>query len=254
MIIDAHEERLLVVSDLHLGSPASSAERRLVGFLDHAAAIGASVCINGDGFDLLQSSFSRLVRASLPILSKLRKVQEAGGTVYYVVGNHDIVLEHFLQHVLVFQMAPFLNVRSGGRRIRVEHGHVYDPFYSRFPRVYGFAGRAFGMTMFVHKDFYKVWSTMADAVDRTRRRRAGDVLELSPQHAAAEMLLGRGFDTVVFGHTHHAELVELPSGTYVNSGTWMHGGSYVDIEGGAVTLRSWSHEPVRASVNRGVAV
>ena len=240
MIIDADEERLLVVSDLHLGSPASDAERRLVRFLDHAADLGASVCINGDGFDLLQSSFSRLVRASLPILSKLRKVQEAGGNVYYVVGNHDLVLEHFLQHVLVFTMAPFLNVRSGGRRIRVEHGHLYDPFYSRFPRTYGFAGRAFGMTMLVHKDFYKVWSTMADGVDRVRRQRAGDVLELSPHHRAAERLLDRGFDTVVFGHTHHAEEVALPSGTYINSGTWMHGGTYVDIDGGHAVLRTWS--------------
>lgn len=240
MIIEADEERLLVVSDLHLGSPASNAERRLVGFLDHAASLGASVCINGDGFDLLQSSFTRLARASLPVLSKLRKVQDAGGRVYYVVGNHDLVLEHFLQHVLVFQMAPFLNVRSGDRRIRVEHGHIYDPFYSRFPRLYGVAGRVFGMTLFVHKDFYKVWSTMADGVDRVRRQRAGDVLELSPHHRAAERLLDRGFDAVVFGHTHHAEVVDLPSGTYVNSGTWMHGGSYVDIDGGDVALRTWA--------------
>ena len=239
MILDAEEDRLLIVSDLHLGSPASTAQERLVGFLDHAAAVGASVCVNGDGFDLLQSSFSRLVRASLPVLSKLKAVQEAGGNVYYVVGNHDLVLEHFLQHVLVFRMAPFLNVRSGGRRIRVEHGHIYDPFYSRYPRVYGFAGRAFGMTMLVHKDFYKVWSTMADAVDRTRRRRAGNVLELSPHHRAAEMVLERGFDTVVFGHTHYPEVVELPSGTYVNAGTWMHGGSYVEISGGEVALRNW---------------
>ena len=242
MIIDAVEERLLVVSDLHLGSPASTAERRLVGFLDHAASIGASVCINGDGFDLLQSSFSRLARASLPILSKLRTVQEAGGRVHYVVGNHDIVLEHFLQHVLVFQMSPFLNVRSGDRRIRVEHGHLYDPFYSRFPRLYGFAGRAFGMTMFLHRDFYKVWSTLADAVDRYRRGRAGEATELSPHHRAAEMLLGRGFDAVVFGHTHYPEVVALPSGTYLNSGTWMHGGWYVDIDHGRVTLRTWEHE------------
>lgn len=238
-MIDAAEERLLVVSDLHLGSPASNAERRLAGFLDHAASVGASVCINGDGFDLLQSSFSRLVRASLPVLSKLRKVQEQGGNVYYVVGNHDLVLEHFLQHVLVFRMAPFLNVRSGDRRIRVEHGHLYDPFYSRFPRLYEIACRAFGMTLFVHKDFYRVWSTLADGVDRVRRRRAGDVLELSPHHRAAERLLDRGFDAVVFGHTHHAEVVDLPSGRYVNSGTWMHGGSYVDIDGGDVTLRTW---------------
>ncbi|HUP86114.1 MAG TPA: UDP-2,3-diacylglucosamine diphosphatase [Acidimicrobiales bacterium] len=246
MIIDVTAERLLVVSDLHLGSPASTAERRLVGFLDHAAEIGASVCVNGDGFDFLQSSFSRLVASSLPVLSKLRKVQAAGGEVHYVVGNHDIALEHFLSNIVLFHLAPFLNVRSGDRRIRVEHGHLYDPFYSRYPRLYGYAGRAFGMTMFVHKDFYKVWSTLTEKVDRRRRERAdGVAVEFSPQHAAAEMLLQRGFDVVVFGHTHNAELVELPSGTYVNSGTWMHGGTYADIDRGEVTLRTWAEERVQ---------
>jgi UDP-2,3-diacylglucosamine pyrophosphatase LpxH len=240
VIIDVEEERLLIVSDLHLGSPASTAERRLVGFLDHAVDVGASVCINGDGFDLLQSSFSRLARSSLPVLSKLRNVQAAGGNVYYVVGNHDIVLEHFLHNVLVLQMAPFLNVRSGGRRIRIEHGHVYDPFYSRFPRLYGAAGRTLGLVMFLHQDLYRLWSWPAMLVDRWRRSRAGGVaVELSPHHAAAEMLLQRGFDAVVFGHTHHAEDVELPSGRYLNTGTWMKGGQYVDIDGGDVRLLSW---------------
>ena len=77
MILDVHEDRLLIVSDLHLGNPASTATTRLVGFLDHAAAIGASVCIDGDGFDMLQTSFPRLVNASVPVLAKLARVRAA---------------------------------------------------------------------------------------------------------------------------------------------------------------------------------
>ena len=59
-------------------------------------------------------------------------------------------------------------------------------------------------------------------------------------HAAAEMLLQRGVDTVVFGHTHHAEVVTLPSGTYVNAGNWLRGSTFVDIDHGEVSLRTWS--------------
>jgi UDP-2,3-diacylglucosamine pyrophosphatase LpxH len=246
VIIDVEEERLLVISDLHLGNPASTAERRLVGFLDHAADIGASVCINGDGFDMLQTSFTRLVNSSLPVLSKLRRVQAAGGRVYYVVGNHDIVLEHFLENVLVFGMAPFLNVRSGGRRIRVEHGHLYDPFFSRLPRLYSFSTRVAGLALFLHKDVYRAWTAATEVVDGWRRRRAGtDAVDFSASHEAAEMLLGRGFDVVVFGHTHNAEEITLPSGTYINAGDWMKGRTYVDIDHGEVTLRTW--QPVTAA-------
>jgi hypothetical protein len=46
------------------------------------------------------------------------------------------------------------------------------------------------MTMLVHKDFSKVCSTMAEAADRRHSKRAGDVLERSPQHRAAVDIKG----------------------------------------------------------------
>jgi UDP-2,3-diacylglucosamine pyrophosphatase LpxH len=238
VILDIDEERLFVVSDLHLGNPASTAETRILSFLDHVAACGASLCINGDGFDMLQTSFGRLARSGLPVLTRLRRIQAAGGNVYYVVGNHDLVFEHFLDHLLVFRMAPFLNVRSGDARIRVEHGHLYDPFFVRAPRTYAFITRVGGLFLLVHGDVYRWWNRGTEAVARWRRRRTGDEVT-SPFHAAAELLLERGFDTVVFGHTHRAEVVTLPSGTYVNGGDWMTGRTYVEIDHGVVRLRSW---------------
>ena len=54
------------------------------------------------------------------------------------------------------------------------------------------------------------------------------------------MLLRRGFDAVVFGHTHHSEDVALtPEGRYLNCGTWVRGGSFVEIDRGQLTLRRW---------------
>jgi UDP-2,3-diacylglucosamine pyrophosphatase LpxH len=232
VIIDVDEQRLFVVSDLHLGNPASTAEERILPFLDHVADLGASLCINGDGFDMLQTSFGRLASAGLPVLAKLRRIEANGGNVYFVVGNHDLALEHFLDHLLVFRLAPFLNVRSGGRRVRVEHGHLYDPFFVRAPGVYAFVTRVAGLALFVRRDVYRWWSRASEAVERLRR-------PASSFHEAAEVLLQRGFDTVVFGHTHRAEVTSLASGTYVNSGDWMTGRTYVDIDGGVVRLCTW---------------
>ena len=240
MKLAAEENRLFVISDMHLGNPASTAEQRLLGFLDHAAEVGASVCVNGDGFDMLQTSFSRLVSTSLPVLHRLRRVQQAGGRVHYIVGNHDIALEHFLDNVLTLQLSPFLNVRSGDRLVRVEHGHLYDPFFSRWPRPYELLTKAAGLALFLHADVYRAWTWLTMRMDTRRRRLAGDdVLAYSYCHAAAEMLLQRGFDAVVFGHTHNAEHVMLPSGTYVNSGNWLRGRTFVDIDHGEVALRTW---------------
>jgi UDP-2,3-diacylglucosamine pyrophosphatase LpxH len=178
------------------------------------------------------------------VLSALRRVVLAGGSVHYVVGNHDIALEHFLDNVLTLQLSPFLNVRSGNAMIRIEHGHLYDPFFARYPRAYERATKAAGVGLLVNADVYKLWTRASMFADRRRRRRAGeDVLGYSHCHAAAEMLLQRGFDAVVFGHTHNPELVQLPSGTYANTGNWLRGSTFVEIDRGDVALRTW--EPAR---------
>jgi UDP-2,3-diacylglucosamine pyrophosphatase LpxH len=241
MILDIEAERLFVVSDLHLGNPASTAAVRILSLLDHVADEGASLCIDGDGFDMLQTSFKRMVSSGVPVLAKLRRITDNGGRVLYVVGNHDLVLEHFLDGVLTLDMSPFLNVRSGDALIRIEHGHLYDPFFSRFPDFYEMATRIAGLALFLRADVYKVWTWLGDKADRRRRERAGeDLTAVSYCHAAAEMLLDRGFDVVVFGHTHNAEEVQMPSGRYVNCGNWLRGTTYVEIDHGDVTLKRWA--------------
>ena len=241
LILDIAEDRLFVVSDLHLGNPVSTASTRLLPFLDHVADEGASLCIDGDGFDMLQTSFTRIVRSGVPVLAKLRRIAARGGRVYDVVGNHDLVLEHFLDNVLTLEMAPFLNLRSGEARIRIEHGHLYDPFFAKYPDLYQLATRFAGLSRcLLRTDIYKVWTWMANTVDQRRRVRGGEAIDAASYcHGAAEMLLERGFDAVIFGHTHNAEHVEMPSGTYVNCGNWLRGHTYVEIDRGDVALRTW---------------
>lgn len=251
MNIEAAEEQLIVVSDLHLGNPASSARTRLVPFLDHIRDTGASVCINGDGFDMLQTSFSRLAADAIPVLNRLKALQADGRNIYYVVGNHDIVFEHFLEEWSLCRLSPFLNLRSGDRRIRIEHGHLYDPFFAQSPKLYGIATRLARYALFAVPDTYKLWADAQRRLQDARRRRVGRVGTAddncqqhisvlgSPYHEAASMILRRGFDAVVFGHTHSAEMITLPEGLYVNSGNWLSGATYVEITKGELVLRTW---------------
>ena len=231
MIIEVEEEHLVVISDLHLGNPASTARERVVPFLDYVRSIGASICINGDGFDMLQKTFSRLTNDALPVIKQLRRIQRGGARVYYIVGNHDLALEHYLEDLLV-TASPFLNVRSGGRRIRIEHGHIYDPFYAEHPELYHLAGRLGGYLLFASPDVYSLYTRVATQVEKLRGGGAR-------YHDAAEMLMRRGFDAVVFGHTHNAQQVDLPLGRYLNSGNWQTGRTYVDIVDGHAELKRW---------------
>ncbi len=243
MITRADEERLLVISDLHLGNPFCRAKREVVAFLDYAAHMGCSVCINGDGLDIAQTSFTRISAEAPEVFGRFSRIADAGGRVYYVIGNHDIVLEHFFETWGFVQLVPFLNVHSGGRRIRIEHGHLYDPFFISNPRLYEFGTAAAGLLLKVYPPAYRLWVAIEKLRGRARSRHSTrQGIEGEHQHVieAVEELIGRGFDTVIFGHTHHLGQVDLGRGrSYIHTGSWMLEPAFAEIAGGRVALRRW---------------
>ena len=239
MKIDVDEERLVVISDLHLGNPYSLASGKLSSFIDYVIENGFSLCVNGDGLDILQSRFRALASQTIDVLAMIRRLAEHGSRVYYVVGNHDVALEQVLTTWLGDHLSPFLNVRCGDHRIRVEHGHVYDPFYAASPRLYELAGTVAAPLLLGYPDVYKLWTATTWA-----RRRAQKVARHldegeTPERTAAQMLVDRGFDIVVFGHTHQPERVDLVGGSYLNSGNWLRDSTFVEITHGGAVLRDW---------------
>lgn len=244
MRVDYIESRLLVVSDLHIGNPFSQARRLLHTFFRFVEDSGFALCINGDGLDIAQTSFTRMASELPEILDGLRRIARRNGSVYYVVGNHDIQLTHFLADWGVVTVLPFLNLRSGENRIRIEHGHLYDPFFVNHPELYQLATSFAGTLLHVSPNLYKAWIGYETLRNRLHARfRQGDGV-LADEHPAfseaARVLLRRGFDAVVFGHTHVPGLLTIGSNkTYCNAGSWMTRGNYVAIEDGNVELRQW---------------
>lgn len=241
MITEISSDRLVVISDLHLGNPFCKTKRQVIGFLHWAAERGYDICINGDGFEIAQVSFHKLAQDVPEVLHALKSIARKGRNIYYVVGNHDIAFEHFLDDWGNVKMAPFLNVSSAGQRIRIEHGHLYDPFFVRYPRLYEFATWFGGVFLQVSPALYRLWIAFEKFRSYRRAKKGAAITGESPSFAtAAHELARRGFDHVVFGHTHHVGQVELGGGkTYLNPGSWMIGCSYVEIRSGRAELRRW---------------
>lgn len=239
MIIDTQQERMLIISDLHIGNPFSTASKKLGALIDYAKRERFNLCINGDGFEILQSSFAGLAQDAVAVLQRLRGLLDSGLEVYYVVGNHDILLENFLTGWSDIHIVPFLNVRCEELRVRVEHGHLYDPAFVRNPRLYEWLTKAAGPLLHLYPDVYRLWSWFEAFKRKLRIWRRGSLLEKSVYYEAADMLLRRGFDVVVFGHTHHPVDIQLEDGRYVNSGNWLRGGSFVEVCDGQLQLKNW---------------
>lgn len=240
MITDIEARKIVVISDLHLGNPFSKAKQNTLEFLHWAAREGYDVVINGDGFEIAQVSFSKIAR-DVPEVFHALKTTTRSVHVYYVVGNHDIVFENFLNDWGGFKVAPFLNLWSGDKRVRIEHGHLYDPFFVKNPELYEFATWLGGFALKLHPSLYNLWIKFEKIKSRFFAPKQKGILGEHPNFSEAAIeLLNRGFDAVIFGHTHHVGRVEYDDGQlYMNSGSWMLGSAYIEIVDGKMELKNF---------------
>lgn len=243
MITTIRSDRLVVISDLHLGNPFSNAKKKVIPFLKWAAKERFDVCINGDGLEIAQASFSKVAYEVPEFFRVLGEFKRAGREVYYVTGNHDIALEHFLEDWGVMKVSPFLNVTSGSIRVRIEHGHIYDPFFVKYPRLYENLTHFGGLLLKVNPSLYRIWISFERLTSRMRAKKSGILGEKPEFREAALELSRRGFDAIVLGHTHHPGENTLETGSlYLNPGSWMLAPHFVRIEAGTVKLEAWDHE------------
>ena len=244
MITNIREDKLIVISDLHLGNPFCFSKRKIIEFLSYAYENDYNLCINGDGFDIAQTSFVKLAKEVPEVFSQFRRFEKKKLKVYYVIGNHDLVLEHFFEDWELFTLTPFLNVTSQDLRVRIEHGHLYDPFFLRKPDLYEFCTHLAGYFLNISPHLYRGWILFERGLGYFRKRKSkknnlvGILGEAASISEAASMILERGFDAVVFGHTHHPGEVEMGSLTYFNTGSWLMHTNYIEILNGTIELKS----------------
>ena len=252
MITAIREERLAVVSDIHLGNPLFRARRPFVEFLKFALDRNLSVCLNGDGVDILQATVGRLTRELSDCALYFAKFAERNLRLYYVIGNHDLPLEHFLGDWGIVRCAPFLDVSSGEKRIRIEHGHLYDEMFVQYPRTFGVVTVLGSAALNLHPAVYNTFTGFHAAL-----RRFGEWVWRSNVHGdddatalarripgeqaaylrAAREIASRGFDAVIFAHTHRAGTIDLGDGAqYFNTGAWDVNPHCALIEHGNVRL------------------
>lgn len=241
MNITVKEEKLLVISDLHIGCPANRIHTNLTEFFKFCADHDYNLCINGDGLDVVQGSMSTIARKLPDYMNQMTRMRKKGLKIYYVIGNHDIVLEHFLFDWNLFELVPFLNVESNGQRIRIEHGHLYDPMFVNRPHVYEALTWIAGKILLAAPGIYWWWTKIENRFFGVRDDSAGDLSgEMKHLLRAVEAITRRGFDWVIFGHTHRAGIASVSTGKkYMNLGSWLVKPYFAKIEDGNIELVQW---------------
>ncbi|MCO5142183.1 MAG: metallophosphoesterase [Oligoflexia bacterium] len=240
MITNIDSQKMVVLSDLHLGNPFSNVRNKTVSFIQWAAENQYDICLNGDGFEISQVSIAKMTSDAPEVLQSLRMAMDKGIRVYYVVGNHDILFEHFLHDWGAFKLAPFLNVTQANKRIRIEHGHLYDPFFVFSPRLYDLSTWLGGLVLKLNPSLYRLWIWFEKRRSEMRFKKSGIKGEHPDFIEAAKEIELRGFDAIIFGHTHHkGREILLNGGVYMNPGSWMLSSTYICLENGKFSLEEF---------------
>jgi UDP-2,3-diacylglucosamine pyrophosphatase LpxH len=240
------------VSDVHLGFKDCKAEF-LLDFLRHLDC--ERLYLVGDFIDFWSlHKGGRWPSGHGRVLNAVLALAERGVRVVYIPGNHDEVVRDYLALRVggIEIMAECEHRTADGRRFLVTHGDEFDHtvkcggwladwFGDWIYDVLLFANR---WTNRIRRRFnYPYWS-LANTLKRRISRAAAYIAryEAAAVHAARH----RGFDGVICGHIHKAELTRIDGIWYANDGDWVEScTALVEHGDGRLELLHWAEDRAR---------
>ena len=220
-----HHHHSLFLSDLHLGARGSRADL-VLHFLGRN--IAQSYVLVGDFLDIGHPLLPHWTAANQAVIDHLRDRQAAGAQLIYVRGNHDPDPDAAPHGKRLPVMAVDHTVHHGpdGRRFLVVHGDAQDgrmfqsPFLTRLGTLAEEGVRAIDYLIgrFVRQprpgqrsaiEHFLTWVNWA--------LHPGNAHE----HRLIDLARKGGFDGVICGHFHRADLHDRHGLIYANCGDWM---------------------------------
>jgi UDP-2,3-diacylglucosamine pyrophosphatase LpxH len=240
--------RTIFISDTHLGTRGCRSE-----FL--ADFLRKSTCHNLflvgdiiDGWRLRKSWYWDQHHDE--VLKQIVRHARAGTEVTYIPGNHDEMFRNWLPIGLeicgIRMQRESEHTTADGKRLLIMHGDEFDSVvrYAKFLALLG--DWAYTAALVINRWFnavrrrlgYPYWSLSAWAKRQVKEAvKAIDRFEF----ALADEARRRGFDGVVCGHIHHAEIREVAGVLYLNDGDWVEScTALVEHHDGRLELIDWA--------------
>jgi UDP-2,3-diacylglucosamine pyrophosphatase LpxH len=240
--------RTIFISDTHLGTRGCRSEF-LADFLKksschHLFLVGDII----DGWRLRKSWYWDENHDE--VLKQIVRHARAGTDVTYIPGNHDEMFRNWLPIGLeicgIRMRRDSEHTTADGKRLLVMHGDEFDSVvrYARFLALLG--DGAYTVALVFNRWFnalrrrlgYPYWSLSA----WLKRQVKGAVKAVDRfESALANEARRRGFDGVVCGHIHHAEMREVQGVLYINDGDWVEScTALVEHHDGRLELIDWA--------------
>ena len=237
--------RAIFISDVHLGTPGCQANH-LLDFLRHTESdelylVGDII----DGWQLKRRWYWH--QSHNDVIQKVLRKARKGTRVTYVAGNHDEAMRHFLG--LAFGGIDIcdeaLHVTADGKHMLVVHGDLFDAVVQGAKWLAHVGDALYMASLKVNRWFNHAraklglpyWS-LAQFLKHRVKNAVSYITQF--EDALAQEARRRGFDGVICGHIHKAEIRDIGGIRYCNDGDWVESlTALVETEGGELRIIDW---------------
>ncbi len=237
--------RTVFISDIHLGTPGCQADA-LLEFLkrdtcDQLYLVGDII----DGWALRRRWY--WPQSHNDVIQKLLRKARKGCKVIYVPGNHDEFARQFVNHHFggVEVLEEAVHITADGRKLWIIHGDYFDAVIRCAKWLAYLGDHAYELALKLNRYLNNCrnrlglpyWSLSAYLKMRVKKA-LNYVSDF--ERAVAHEAQRRGYQGVVCGHIHHAEIRDIDGVTYCNDGDWVESlSALVEHEDGRFELIFW---------------
>ena len=243
--------RTIFISDVHLGTKDCKAEQ-LNNFLKHNTC--ETLYLVGDIIDAwkIQQNRWRWKQSHTNVIRRVLGHAKRGTRVVYVAGNHDEFLRPLIPYGIGFGMVEVVNqsehIGLDGRHYLVTHGDLFDGITRITPWLSFLGDRLYDIVLNLNSRFnwirhrlgFGYWS-----LSRYLKYRVKKAVDFVFQFEVnlATYCRKKGYDGVICGHIHHAEIKEINGVTYMNDGDWVESmTALVEHHDGRWEIVTWTKE------------
>lgn len=219
----------IFISDTHLGSKGCKADI-LNNFLKHNTChqlylVGDII----DGWKIQQNKW-RWNQSHTNVVRRVLGHAKRDTKVVYIAGNHDEFLRPMIPYNLTFGRIKIVNqyehLGIDGKRYLLIHGDLFDGITRLAPWISFLGDKAYDILLSLNNGFnhwrhrfgFGYWSLSQYLKQRVKK--AVDFI-FQFEHNLVNHCRKRGFDGVICGHIHKAEIKTIDGIVYMNDGDWV---------------------------------
>jgi UDP-2,3-diacylglucosamine pyrophosphatase LpxH len=250
--------RAVFISDLHLGTPGCQAGPLLDFLKSHSSQTLYLVGDIVDGWQLRRRW--HWPQAHNDVVQKLLRRARKGCKVVFIPGNHDEFARGFAGHHFggIEVREEAVHTMADGRRLWVIHGDHFDAVIQCAKWLAYLGDNAYELTLRLNRHLNSLRARMGlpywslSAYLKHKVKKALNYVTAFEEAVAAEARK-RGYQGVVCGHIHRAEVREIDGTLYCNDGDWVESlTALVEHHDGRLELVTWQgahqHQVRRAAM------